>query len=275
MNGYSRYYAGDDCYDGVTDYYESFCNSRKAGRNKRRRLLIFDEYPALTDNYGQNWSDLGIHPILFPKGAYVKMVESLEKLGERAKRSLVEWRAYLNEISEAPPLDQTVDSEVEYCLENSKRAQILANCIEGNVYWTEFLSNHKVFNNLFCDGSLNEFDKIWADWLCNKVIGKDDDLFFYLLINHSNSISTDFSDKILSRLEEESLPVEKIGEYIVLCEKTIKSPYQIFRLIERCYESNQLQLCELLYKKFWDVEVKLERKYWLKDWRVSPGFLEA
>ena len=46
MSGYSRYYAGDDCYEGVFGYYESFCNSRKAGRNNRRRLLIFDEYPA-------------------------------------------------------------------------------------------------------------------------------------------------------------------------------------------------------------------------------------
>ena len=46
MRGYSLYYAGDDCYEGVINYYESFCNSRENGQNKRRRLLIFDEYPA-------------------------------------------------------------------------------------------------------------------------------------------------------------------------------------------------------------------------------------
>lgn len=46
MKRYSHYYAGDDCYDGVMDYYESFCKSRRSGRNLRRRHLIFDEYPA-------------------------------------------------------------------------------------------------------------------------------------------------------------------------------------------------------------------------------------
>lgn len=46
MSGYSRYYAGDDCYMGIIKYYDSFCNSRRTGRNNRRKLLIFDEYPA-------------------------------------------------------------------------------------------------------------------------------------------------------------------------------------------------------------------------------------
>lgn len=46
LNGHSYYYAGEDCYVGVMKYYESFCNSRKNGSNQRRRLLIFDEYPA-------------------------------------------------------------------------------------------------------------------------------------------------------------------------------------------------------------------------------------
>ncbi len=46
MNGYSRYYSGDDCYEGVFEYYRSFCNTRRERENKRRRLLIFDEFPA-------------------------------------------------------------------------------------------------------------------------------------------------------------------------------------------------------------------------------------
>ncbi len=29
MKGYVHYYAGDDCYDGVMKYYESFCRSRR------------------------------------------------------------------------------------------------------------------------------------------------------------------------------------------------------------------------------------------------------
>ena len=46
LKGYSYYYGGDDCYTGVMKFYEKFCTSRKRGSNSRRRLLIFDEYPA-------------------------------------------------------------------------------------------------------------------------------------------------------------------------------------------------------------------------------------
>jgi len=46
MKGYSHYYAGDDCYDGITQLYQCFCNSRQSGHTNRRTLLIFDEYPA-------------------------------------------------------------------------------------------------------------------------------------------------------------------------------------------------------------------------------------
>lgn len=46
MQGYPHYYGGNDCYDGVMAYYESFCNARTAGKTAGRNVLIFDEYPA-------------------------------------------------------------------------------------------------------------------------------------------------------------------------------------------------------------------------------------
>ena len=46
LKGYSHYYSGNDCYEGVMAYYESFCNARTAGKTARRHILIFDEYPA-------------------------------------------------------------------------------------------------------------------------------------------------------------------------------------------------------------------------------------
>lgn len=46
LEGYSYYYAGDSCYEGVEKYYEMFQQSRKKRDNHRSRLLIFDEYPA-------------------------------------------------------------------------------------------------------------------------------------------------------------------------------------------------------------------------------------
>lgn len=46
LEGYPHYYAGDDCYEGVMAYYDSFCAARKERKKGRRNVLIFDEYPA-------------------------------------------------------------------------------------------------------------------------------------------------------------------------------------------------------------------------------------
>lgn len=46
LEGYSHYYSGDKCYQGVMEYYDSFCQARITGNNQKRYLLIFDEYPA-------------------------------------------------------------------------------------------------------------------------------------------------------------------------------------------------------------------------------------
>ncbi|PKM53186.1 MAG: hypothetical protein CVV00_13580 [Firmicutes bacterium HGW-Firmicutes-5] len=47
LKTYKRYYAGESCYDGVTQFYAEFCKTREAGgRPDKKRLLIIDEYPA-------------------------------------------------------------------------------------------------------------------------------------------------------------------------------------------------------------------------------------
>lgn len=46
LSGYKYYYSGNDCYQGILDYYTRFRDARQKGRNTRRYLLIFDEYPA-------------------------------------------------------------------------------------------------------------------------------------------------------------------------------------------------------------------------------------
>lgn len=52
LKGYHNYYSGNDCYQGIMNYYESFSNARIQGKNRIRHLLIADEYPALL-NYLQ------------------------------------------------------------------------------------------------------------------------------------------------------------------------------------------------------------------------------
>lgn len=46
LNGYKHYYSGNDCYEGIMNYYETFCKARIEGHNSTRYLLVVDEYPA-------------------------------------------------------------------------------------------------------------------------------------------------------------------------------------------------------------------------------------
>lgn len=242
-------------YDDTIIKYLTRAMSRE---HKQKRYI-------LTDASEKRWSDLGIQPILFPKNAFAKMTKSLEKLGERVKRGLVEWRAYLAEIKGAPPQDQTIDSEIEYCLESIERAQVLANCVDGSESWCKFLDSHKAFENIFSNNRLDEKDRIWARWLCNKVIGIKDEVFVRILVGHAQTISEEFAEMMLRRISEASFPAEEMGKFITLCEKHIRTQYQIFQLIEKCYNCNLLHLCEFLYKKLWDVELRYERRNWLYE----------
>ena len=84
-------------------------------------------------------------------------------------------------------------------------------------------------------------------------------------LENNNLHKKDFAEMILQKLCTNGFTKDKVGEYLVLCEPYLKNPYQIYRLIECCLENNQVGLCKYLYKKFWDINIKLERKYWLND----------
>ena len=46
LEGYSHYFAGNDCLEGIRAYYKLFSEVRQSGHSDRRHLLVFDEYPA-------------------------------------------------------------------------------------------------------------------------------------------------------------------------------------------------------------------------------------
>lgn len=57
LEGYEHYFGGDDCYNGIMQYYRKFCESREKRDFSRKHLLICDEYPALV-NYLQGQDKL-------------------------------------------------------------------------------------------------------------------------------------------------------------------------------------------------------------------------
>ena len=57
LEDYPHYYSGDNCYDGITEYYRVFCSARQQREFTKKHLLICDEYPALV-NYLQGQDKL-------------------------------------------------------------------------------------------------------------------------------------------------------------------------------------------------------------------------
>ena len=53
LEDYPHYYSGDNCYEGIIEYYKSFCTARQKRDFTKKHLLICDEYPALI-NYLQS-----------------------------------------------------------------------------------------------------------------------------------------------------------------------------------------------------------------------------
>ena len=47
-----HYYSGDECQNGIREYYQAFTEARQSRDNSKRYVLIFDEYPAFI-NYLQ------------------------------------------------------------------------------------------------------------------------------------------------------------------------------------------------------------------------------
>lgn len=46
LSSYEYYYQGENCYQGIMEYYSRFVETRKEGINKRH-VIVVDEYPAL------------------------------------------------------------------------------------------------------------------------------------------------------------------------------------------------------------------------------------
>ena len=47
LKDYPFYFSGNNCYDGIMEYYNEFTNSREKSDFSSRNILICDEYPAL------------------------------------------------------------------------------------------------------------------------------------------------------------------------------------------------------------------------------------
>lgn len=188
----------------------------------------------ITDEERPDWKILGLTPVYFPYHNYSKMRVGIIKLGQRAKRGLLDWSNIIKEFQSEPPRDIALDTEIDYCLDSVERSRVLANNIHGRE-WLLTLNKKSIFDNLFLpEAILSEQDQIWMNWIIDKFVGVEDEAFKILYLNNGNKIHPKFAALILRKLEsgDNSIPDVVYKEYITILDSYITSSWGIFRLVE-------------------------------------------
>lgn len=231
--------------------------TRALSRNTKNNRYI------LTDNRNANWSIYGIKPIYFKKGSFAVMREGLTKLGRASKKRLIEWKTQFAEIKETPPKDLSIDTEIEYCLEDYDRSVVLANSIYGKE-WIIYLDQKNVFTECFSnDVEITKIGELWAEWLCNNCVGKNDESLLWLINKHANVTNQQFADLLARKLfiHDKELDTSYLLEYLLVLDKYISEQWKITRFLKNLVDREQYYAAFLLLKKLYVCNMLIERKY--------------
>ncbi|MCR5836032.1 MAG: DUF4020 domain-containing protein [Lachnospiraceae bacterium] len=212
------------------------------------------------------WNVLGLTPIVYPLGQHDSMRKSLSKLGERAKRGLVEWKDLLSEINEMPPREMSFMSEIEYCLENYERARVLASCVRGKE-WLDYFESKGVFKECFLKNEKDEkILSIWSRWLCDNFIGVDDTSLQLLIANHNNTLNEKFSEAVVNKIiSDKNITDDVFVQYTLLIEPYLENIWLLTRLIEESHQRGLNHLCFELFKSLLDVRFIFQKKMLFSD----------
>ena len=221
----------------------------------------------LTESIDGEWTELGIEPIVFGKGEYEVLNNSIHKLGEYIKRGLVDWKSSLSLIADNPPLDLAIKSELEFCLQDISKTRILADCIHGES-WLWWLDENNVLNNLFNPHvELTDMDMLWLDWIVEKFVGKEDKIIKRLILKHNNQFNKQIADCIIGKIirHDTIFSDSELMEYITIFEKNLTEEWTISRVLEVVMERKLYNLGWIMFQKLFDCKMVLKKGILFSD----------
>lgn len=210
FNSFDVLFIGYSCKD-VTFNYLTKAMSRDS---KHRKYVLTSD-----DN---NWKSLGIETISIYQNDFDKMYKELNNLSEKIKKDLFDWKQRFTEFKATLPNDVVFDGDIDFCLKNNERARIMSNIVTGEE-WLVKLSEKGVFDNLFSDNDLTEFDEIWAEWLVDNCLDNSRKGFETLYLDHNYQINRKLIRLILNKIVRDCENINKetfdmvltyFGEYI-------------------------------------------------------------
>ncbi len=187
FNSFDVLFIGYSCKD-VTFNYLAKAMSRD---NKHKKYALTSD-----DN---NWKSLGIETISIYQNDFDKMYKELNNLAEKIKKDLFDWKQHFTEFKVTLPNDVVFDGDIDFCLKNNERARIMSNIVTGNE-WLVKLSEKGVFDNLFSDNDLTEFDEIWAEWLVDNCLDNSRKEFETLYLDHNYQINRKLIQLIFNKI---------------------------------------------------------------------------
>ncbi len=225
----------------------------------------------LTDDKKSDWDALGISAIYFPKGKYKKEIEGLNSLGNLVKRGLFDWKNIFTEIADTPPKALEFEKEIDYCLESIELSKVLADCVYGSG-WLELLERKEVFSACFSGQKVaTETDTIWANWLCSKFVGRDDNSLIRLFARHKRGFNKFFSEILLQKIVRDGSSVsdEYLKKYLTLSERYLVDAWIISLLIEMTHE-RRLDYSSLhLFEKLYSVSLEVGEGFGIQEERIE------
>lgn len=212
----------------------------------------------LTDDTISEWHQLGIKPVIFPLQDYESLYDGIKYLGEITNRKPSEWKELLDKVSNTPPLDYALESEVEYCLEDKNKRSLFTEIVHGEE-WLWWLDKRHIFDKIFSQSvCINKDDMMWMEWLVkefacglNKVIQK-------MIVKH-NGYNDELAKKIIIHIAYSSGNVsdEQIKCLVGLFKEKIDDDVILFNIIELLADRKMFLLAWDLYKKYYDYKVTI------------------
>lgn len=213
----------------------------------------------LTDDTTSEWYQLGIEPVVFPVQDFDSLYYGIKYLGEITNRRPSEWKKLLETVSDKPTLDYTLESEIEYCLEDKNKRMLFMEIVHGEE-WLWWLDKRHIFDNIFLQSvNLNEDDEMWLEWIVKEFACESNEIIQKMIVKHGG-YNDELARKIMNYVicNSEEVSDEQIKCLIGLFREKIDNDWVLYKFIEILAGRELFLSAWQLYKMYYDYEIAIQ-----------------
>lgn len=223
----------------------------------------------LTDKNEKKWNVFGIKPIMFPKGEYELLPDTLEKLSNRVFNSPVDWKNDIKKYAMTlPPLDDDTNDIILQIFDQKQLLMMFIENFDEKLFdqWFKWLFENKLLdfigNNI--DASIEQ--KIICKWVVSIDL-KEHNLFYITnaILLKNKIINKTFFDSITHILYSEgnSISDDTFKKTIMLFIHEIhqNNLFVFQRLIKLCVKRKMIKLAFFLFDKLLDQRFELKNSF--------------